>query len=253
MFRPVLRFLFWPCRLLMRRPITCLAVILLIIAVVAPAGTHLWALHEYPETERLLEDDRLPEAAQHLSFCLAVWPWSADAHFLAVRVARNSGAYAEAEAQLAECRKLEHGPSARAQLETYLLRAQRGDVENVEVGLMYQAEQDKPHEREILETLARGNMKLMRFPLAVGYLNRCLAEYPDDVRALDWRGWIMEKMQREESAVKDYERALELAPGRIEVRIRLATLYLGHSDPVLAQPHLEYLEKTHPQERISIS
>ena len=54
-------------------------------------------------------------------------------------------------------------------------------------------------------------MKLLRFLPAVGLLNRCLSEYPDDVRALNWRGWVMEQLQHEEAAVKDYERALELA------------------------------------------
>ena len=67
------------------------------------------------------------------------------------RVARNSGAYDDADIQLAECRKLEHGPTARTQLETLLL-AQRGDVDNVEANLLYQADNDKANEKEILET-----------------------------------------------------------------------------------------------------
>jgi predicted Zn-dependent protease len=239
--------MFWPFRLLRRRPIACVAVLLLVAAVVVPIGAHLWALQEFREAKTSLDDDRAGEAYKHLSFCLTVWPWSVETHFLAARVARNSGLYAEAEAQLAECRRLQHGPSSDTQLETLLLRAQLGDVEKVENGLMYAAEKDKVHEREILETLARGHMKLMRFLPALGYLDRCLAQYPDDVRALDWHGWIMEKLQRQETAAKDYRRALELSPGRVEVRIRLALLYLGHYDPELAEPHLEILEKTHPE------
>ena len=241
------QLLFWPFRLPRRRPIASAAVLLLIAAVMVVVGTHLWARHEFQQAEKSLDDDDPTDAYNHLSFCLTVWPWSVETHFLAARIARNTGAYPLAEAQLNECRRLQHGPSAQTQLETLLLRAQRGDVEKVEDGLMYAAENDKTHEREILETLARGHMMLMRFLPAVGFLDRCLAQYPDDVRALDWHGWIMEKLQQQEAAVKDYNRALELSPGRTEVRIRLALLYLSNNDPVLAEPHLEILEKTHPE------
>jgi tetratricopeptide (TPR) repeat protein len=247
MFRFVLRLLFWPFRLLRRRPILSVVVLLFLAAAFVLIGVHFWARHEYREAEAALDDERMVDANKHIAFCLMVWPWSDDAHFLAARIARNSGAYDEAEAQLAECRKIRHGSSARTQLEMLLLRAQRGDVEKVEDGLMYLADHDKTNEREILETLARSHMKLMRFNLALGFLERCLADYPDDVRALDWRGWIEERLQRQEAAAKDYERALELSPGRAEVRIRLAALYLSHNDPELAEPHLAILEKTHAE------
>jgi Flp pilus assembly protein TadD len=246
MVRSVLRFLFWPFRLMRRRPILSGAVLLFIATAVGLVGVHFWALREFHEAEVALDEDHPPEAFRHISFCLKVWPWSDDAHFLAAQIARLSGAYPEAEAQLAECRKLEHGSTGRTQLEILLLRAQRGDVEKVEGGLLYMADNDKTHEREILETLARGHMKLMRFLPALGLLDRCLEEYPDDVRALDWRGWILERLQRQEAAAKDYVRALRLSPGRTEVRIRLAALYLSHNDPEMAGPHLEILEKTHP-------
>ena len=247
MFRSVIRLLFWPFRLLRRRPIPSVVVLLCIAAAFVLIGVHFWARHEYHEAEAALDDERMVDANKHILFCLTVWPWSDDAHFLAARIARNSGAYDEAEAQLAECRKIQHGSSARTQLEMLLLRAQHGDVEKVEDGLMYLADHDKTNEREILETLARGHMKLMRFVPAMGFLDRCLAEYPDDVRALDWRGWIEERLQRQEAAAKDYEHALALSPGRAEVRIRLAALYLSHNDPELAEPHLDILEKTHPE------
>jgi tetratricopeptide (TPR) repeat protein len=245
----MVRLLLWPFRLLGQRPITCVAVLLLIAAVVVPVGVHIRALREFQEAEKALDEDRSVDAHRHLSFCLTVWPWSAETHFLAARIDRNAGAYPDAEAQLAECRRLQHGPTGQTQLEMLLLRAQRGEVDKVEDGLMYAAAHDKTHEREILETLARAHMKLMRFSRALSFLDLCLEQYPDDVRALDWHGWIMERLQRQETAVKDYKRALDLSPGRTEVRIRLAALYLSHNDPELAEPHLELLEKTHPERK----
>ena len=247
MVRSVLRLLFWPFRLMRRRPILSAVALLLVAAASTLIGVHFYALHEFHEAEVALDDDRMPDASKHVSFCLTVWPWSDDVHFLAARVARYSGAYPEAEAQLAECRRIQHGSSARTQLEMLLLRTQRGDVERVEDGLIYMAENDKAHEREILETLAHGHMKLMRFLPAKGFLDRCLADFPDDARALDWRGWVEERLQRQEAAAKDYERALELSPERTDVRIRLAALYLSHSDPESAEPHLRILERTHPE------
>ena len=89
-------------------------------------------------------------------------------------------------------------------------------------------------------------MTLMRFPPALALLDRCLKSYPDDVRALNWRGWLLEQLQQQEQAVKDDEHALRLAPGRADVRLRLALLYLAHNDPVQAEPHLRKLDKDQP-------
>ncbi len=245
MFRSAAQVLFWPFRLLRRPFLTGALLLLIVVALVI--GVQFWASREYEEAERDLNNDNLADAHNHLSLCLTVWPWSEDAHFLAARIARYSGDYAQVEAQLAECRRLHHDSTPRTQLEMLLLRAQLGDLDKVEPGLLFAAEHDKANEREILETLARGHMKLMRFLPALAVLDRCLAAYPDDVRALDWRGWVLEQVQRQENAAKDYQYALELDPDRTEVRIRLAALYLSHSDPASAEPHLEILEKKHPE------
>lgn len=246
MFRRMLRLLWRPFGVVRRRPVASVAILLLVAAVAVPVGAHCWALHQFREAGRALDDDRLDEARAHLSFCLTVWPWSAPTHFLAARIARMSGDYPEATAQLEECRRLQKGATEDTQLEMLLVRAQEGQVDEVIDGLVYAAEHDRVHRQEILEALARGHMTLMRFPPALALLDRCLKDYPDDVRALDWRGWLLEQLQQQERAVKDYEHVLELSPGRSEVRLRLTYLYLSHNDPVLAEPHLRILEKEQP-------
>jgi tetratricopeptide (TPR) repeat protein len=228
-----------------RRPVASVLVLLAATACLVALGVQGWAFHDYFEAGRALDDDRLAEAHAHVGFCLLVWPWSADTHFLAARIDRMSEAYAEAEAQLDECRRLQ-GPSARTQLEVLMLRAQRGEVDKVGDGLANALEHGEGDERDILQALARGYMVQMHYAAALALLNRCLDKHPDDVRALDWRGWVLERLQQQEKAASDYEHALSLAPGRVEVRMRLALLYLDHNDPVHAEPHLLQLAKVDP-------
>ena len=126
-----------------------------------------------------------------------------------------------------------------------MLRTQQGDVDELAGGLLYAADHDKGRERDILEALARGDMKLMRFVPALAVLNRCLKRHPDDVRALNWRGWLLDRMDRHEEAVADYKHALESCPAHAGGRLRLASSYLDHNDPASAEPHLRPMQ-AHP-------
>ncbi len=242
----MLRLLRKPFEWVRRRPVASVLVLLLALGVLTVAGAEVWAMHAYEEAGRDMAEDRLDEASGQIGFCLAVWPWSADAHFRAAQIDRLRAAFPEAEKQLDECRRLQ-GQTARMQLEVLLLRAERGEVDKVGDDLLYAARQDKADERGILEALARGDMRQMRYLPARVLLDECLDHYPDDVHALDWRGWVEERLGQQEKAAEDYKRALELSPDRFEVRIRLAELYLDHSDPVQAEPHLLKLAKIQPK------
>jgi len=238
-FRFLTRILAAPFRLVRRRPIASLLAALLVVSA-AVVAVHGYALYQYQQAEKALDEDRLPDAVSHMSFCLTVWPYSASTHLLAARIARSAGFYSQAESQLNECRRL-GGATEETQLEMMLLRAQRGEADQVDASLLYAAEHDPAHKRQILEALARGNINLMRFLPALVVLDRCLKDYPDDVRALDWQGWVLERLGQRESAANDYERALSLSPGRAEVRLRLARLYLEQNDPIQAEALLQKL------------
>jgi tetratricopeptide (TPR) repeat protein len=242
--RGVASWLLAPFRMARRHPLLSIALLAVAIAATA-AGVHLWALHEFQEAQRALDDGDLAGASRHVSFCMTVWPRSSATHFLAARVCRVAGYYAEAEAQLDECRALE-GSTPKTQLEMLLVRAQRGEADQVGEGLLYAADNDPAAEQEILEALARGHMNQMRLLPALGLLNRCLTHHPDDVRALDWRGWVLERLDQQDRAILDYKHALELSPGRVDVRLRLAEIYLDRNDPVQAEPHLLILAKSVP-------
>jgi Tfp pilus assembly protein PilF len=244
MFRRLRQLFSGLLALLRRRPLATLCLCLLVVIVAAPAAAHGWGLYHYQRAESALNDDHLMEAHDEVACCLMVWPWSARTHLLAARIARHSGALSEAEAQLKECRRLDNGATPDTQLEMVMVRAQRGEVDQVIEGLVYAAEHDKVHRREILEALAWSHVRLFRLLPALGLLNRCLQDDPDDVRALDWRGWVFERLDQQELAIADYEHALKYQPDRNDVRLRLAQIYLSQSDPVQAEPHLRRLEKT---------
>ena len=150
-------------RLVPTAPFACALAVLLLTAAALLGGIHCSALQEFARAEKSFNDDRPDEAAAHLSFCMTVWPWSADTHFLAARICRTSDRCAEAEGQLNECRRLE-GPAARTQLEMLLLRAQRGEVEQVGDGLLYAVDHGEADERLVLEALARGYMSSVATP-----------------------------------------------------------------------------------------
>src|SRR5262245_52635458 len=105
-----------------QRPKTSAALLLLCCAATAGGGAHFWASYHFHAAEQALQEERYRDARDHVRSCLRVWWRSAATHLLAARVERLNGDYARAETHLAECRRLEHGPSDASQLEWYLLR-----------------------------------------------------------------------------------------------------------------------------------
>ena len=77
-------------------------------------------------------------------------------------------------------------------------------------------------------------------------MDRWLELSPDSVRALDWRGWVSNQLDHRGQALADYERALELQPGRSAVRLRLAEIYTESARHAEAIPHLERLRQELP-------
>jgi len=227
------------------RRLFALAGLTLIVVALVAGGILLWADYQYRAAQRDLRDYHLPEARRHIQLCLRVWRYSPDAHFLAARIARLSTDYEQAEFHLNECKRLQKEVSAQTQLEWVLLRAQRDELRGeVEGGLWNCILHDDPETSMILEALARGYMRETRFLLAFVCLNKWLEREPDTVRALDWRGWVNEKLERRQPALDDYRRVLQLDPDRDEVRIRLADILLNDSNALDALPHLERLRRT---------
>ncbi len=218
---------------------------LLLIAATA-CGVSAWADYQFRAAERALRDEHYAEALRHARLGLRVRPGSAEGHLLAARIERQGSNFVEAERELQECVRLQQGATAATQLEWLLLRAQRGEVDEVAAGLWYCVDNDDPEAGSILEALARIYMHQFRLGPALACLDRWLGREPDCVRALDWRGWVHEQLEQRQPAREDYRRALELAPGRSELRLRFAELLLDDVKPDEAAEHFERLRRELP-------
>jgi tetratricopeptide (TPR) repeat protein len=164
---------------------------------------------------------------------------------LAARIDRVLGNYPEAEHHLAECVRIHRGSTEATQLEEVLIRAQAGEIKEVEAGLWACIEANHADSSAILETLARVYIRDSRMGAALACLKRWLEREPNTVRAWHWRGLVRERLLQPDEAIVDYKRALELDPERWGVRMRLARALLERQNPQEASPHLEKLERSH--------
>jgi len=211
-------------------------------------GVPWWFRHEFRAARQALDEERLSEATRHIENCLRVWPRSVAAHRLAARIARWRLDYPRAEEHLNACRRLQPSTTEEVQLEWILLRAERGEAKEVAPGLWDCVAHDHAETEQILATLSRTYMRQLRYPSALHCLNAWLQRRPDTVRALDWRGWVWEHLQRNKAALADYQRAVELSPGREATRLRLAQLQLIQRDAPAALHTLEPLRQSKPDD-----
>jgi predicted Zn-dependent protease len=217
-------------------------------AVGLAVGINLWASHHFRAAQRALAEDHLVEARRHVEHCLRVWSRSPRAHLLAARIRRFGGAYAEAEAHLRECERLQKEATVTTQLEWVLLRAQQGEVDEVALGLWTCIRANDPQACLILRTLAHTYLRDLRFHLARFCLDEWLRREPDSVVALDWRGWVLERLHDPRKASTDYQRVVELRPNRTTVRVRLVGVLLESATPLDALSHAEHMARHHPED-----
>ncbi len=216
--------------------------ILVVVGFLACEG---WAYWQERSARRALAEEHWDEAQRHIDLALRVRQGWVSTELLAARIARLRGAYSEAEQHLSRC-----GPhddmSEQVQLEWLLLRCQRGEVDELAPNLLALVDRHHPESTSILESLADIYMRQTRYFEALRCLNRWLELTPDAVRALDWRGWVSNQLDHRGQAIEDYERALELQPGRSDVRLRLAEILVDSSRHGEAVPHLERLRQEQP-------
>jgi tetratricopeptide (TPR) repeat protein len=243
----MLRYALLPFRFVGRHRWMSLASSLFFVAIVV-GGVNLWAWHHYRAAEDALHVDDMGKAREHIDACLRIWRWSPAPQFLAARIERVSGHYPQAEDHLMECVRLQHGASEQTQLEEVLLRAQAGDLAEVEPGLWECVRKDHPEKTRIVETLGRVYMRDGRLRAALRTLTLWLELEPQTARGWHWRGWVYERLQQPEQAIPDYEKAIELDPGRWLVRVRLVHLILERNNPGDARMHLDRLVRDHPDE-----
>ena len=220
--RRILETLTLIARLPRRLPRVTLLLGLLLLLGGSLTGLHYYALYHWRRAEAAIQDSRLDEARESLSICLRVWPLSVRTHLLAARADRLSGKFDDAERHLKECLRLQKGANEDIQLEFLLMRVQAGDVDEVGSQLMLYVDKKHPDTASILETISGAYVHNLRYGPALAAIERWIVEVPGSGQPLQLRGWIMERLNSHEEAMRDYLQAVALSPELVPARLRLA-------------------------------
>ncbi|HWG47337.1 MAG TPA: tetratricopeptide repeat protein [Gemmataceae bacterium] len=215
---------------------------LLLVGFLACEG---WAFWQERSARQAMNEEHFDEAQRHIDLALRVPHRSASAHLLAARIARQRGAYSEAEQHLSRCGQLS-GMTEAVRLEWLLLRCQRGEADELAPTLLSLVAGNHAESVAMLESLASVYMRQARYLEALRCLDQWVERAADSARAFDWRGWVDNQLEHRDQAIHDYERSLELQPGRSAVRLRLAQILVKSSRYGEAVPHLERLRTELP-------
>jgi predicted Zn-dependent protease len=185
------------------------------------AGVQLRAQQRFRDAQDALAGLDFDRARQDLEDCLKITPRNASVYLLAAQAARRGDAPDDADRFLAEYEQLQGVTPASAR-ERALLRAQEGDLADVAGSLQALVDQDDPQAPLILEALAQGYLNTFHFAEAERSTEALLRRQPNHHRALVWRGRIRVARNKDEEALRDFERAVELVPGWDEARLHYA-------------------------------
>jgi tetratricopeptide (TPR) repeat protein len=189
-----------------------------------------WPRYQLHAAKRALNRYAFAEAQEHMDRYFKVRSGDAAAHLLAAQIARRRDDYDQAEKHLAAAVQ-EHGMTEAISLERTLLAAQQGNFESAERSLWGRTGPEYPEAVLVLEALAKGYVNHFRQAQELFCLNLLLERDPNHPYALPARARAWEdraahgEKEREEDALHDYEKAVELNP-TFEARLGLAgTLY----------------------------
>jgi tetratricopeptide (TPR) repeat protein len=227
-----------------------LAAMLVLVLFVCAIGMGIYGygLLGWRAAQREAKDGQTENARRHLKFCLRIWPQNPSVHLLAARVERITGNLTEAEAHLNQCIRIQGGSSEAVQLEFLLMRAQGGEVDEVEAPLYECVRRNHPDSIVILETVSRAYMHELRFGPAHSWLSDWIRFAPEMARPYAWRGWVLERLAVPKGAMEDYENALKRDPRLSSVRLRVAEMLISDKKPLDAMPHLERLLRENPDD-----
>jgi predicted Zn-dependent protease len=211
------------------------------------------ALHgelRYRLAERARKRRDFADARSYLLANLEADPTSARDHFSLARVARQSGAFEDAEEQLELCKKWE-GASPRLAFERQLLSVQQGRFHRLtEIQLRTRLEQGDAESVEILEALSVGCLVNSRFADAHGYLSRWIELAPDNFQAFLWRSTVKDRLSDMTGARDDAARAVALAPANFSTQLNFGQVLLKLTEFQEAEKVFERLAVEYPRDPV---
>lgn len=204
----------------------------------------------YRSAEKARQRRDFADARSYLLANLDADPTSARDHFLYARVARQSGAFEDAEEQLDLCKKWE-GATPRVTLERELLSVQQGRFHRVnEIQLRNRLEKGDADSVDILEALSVGCMVNNRFADAHGYLSRWIELKPDNFQALVWRSTVKDRLSDLQGARDDAAQAAALAPESFSAQLNLGQVLMKQTEFQEAEKVFERLAEQYPREPV---
>jgi predicted Zn-dependent protease len=240
-------------RQLRRRVLTSVALAAVIALALGTVCFCCWVQHQFPASKQALDAFRPDLAKRHVTVCLKYCPNHPATQLLAARAARQATDLEQAERRLDEYQKLGGDPADEEFiLERALLRAQQGDVDTVLKYCQTLVEQKHPASPRILDALVQGYLQTYRTADAEITVRIWLDRMPAHPQALCLGGWVKEQRDFPERAITDYQQALELVPGRDDIRFRLANCLLECSRPGEALALLEDLCRRRPDHLLGL-
>lgn len=228
-----------------RRLLSALVLLGLIGAAVFWLRPHLSAWYHFRAARSALNRCHSREAMEHLRICLQTWPKDAEVLYLAARIARRTGNYAEAEIALSKYED-QHGSDDAAALERTLLRAENGDVDRASGVCKHWIEQGHPDTPFIFEAMIRGYLRAYRFSEARGLLQYWRQTQPENPQTYFVEGELHDCELLASEAAACYQQVLQLDPEHEEARFNLTAALLEQKAYTDAIPHLEHLRQRLP-------
>ena len=234
---------------LARRPLVllaCMALLGLFAFGVLIAAQNIMAWYHYRSGRAALERYHPLDASRHFAACLTVWPNDPDALVLAARAARRLEEFDRAEMLLNKARGMKRNYDPVT--ERLMLRAARGELDEVEKLCQARVEQNDPDSSLILEALVSGAIRASRLRYADNCLHGWLEREPNNALAHYYKGALFELVAVRQEAAAAFKHALELDPQLDMARLQLAVQLLDLLRAAEAVPHLEYLREQEPND-----
>ncbi len=228
-----------------RRCLAAVAALVLLGAAAFLLGRQAWARHQLRAAQTEWQRHHYDRAREHLENCLAVWPDDADALLLAARIARRKQTFDVADKLLDRYLAI-RGDDDDLTLERVLVRAERGDVDDVKLFCEKLIAAGHPQTPQILEAAAMGYIRNFRFDEAVVCLQLWQKREPDSAQVAYLGGYVSEQAMHPRDAVQAHRRAVELDPDHDEARLHLVMVLLDLAQAQDALPHARRLVERRP-------
>ncbi|MFV1967636.1 MAG: tetratricopeptide repeat protein [Pirellulaceae bacterium] len=211
-----------------------LALLVAALAVYQAPALRVW--YRIRQARQRIAERKAEAALQVLKDTVTLAPGNAEVQFWLARTCRLTGRTNEVRSHLD--RALQLGETGRRlDREWWLTLAQSGRITEAEphlAGLLQDPAGDGP---AICEAYFHGFRSNLRFVEANGLLDVWQADYPEDPQPHFLRGLCAAMVQRDQLAIEEYEKGLQMEPGRTEFRLRLADMLAKSNEHTRAEPH----------------